>query len=464
VIFATPAIVSRCFAIYVFKYCILLRWQSLLFWFAYMVAMTLADVEVRHARNRATSNKHGLTKFNNFCATYTNKEAACLTKASKKQCLLMAAGSSERASDPARIGSGSRVTNSFIVSMFARSRYHKFKQSSDSNSLSNTCSKPGAVCDKGLLGPKSTGKDAFRIDFWAAQKMLGIKLNPCEESTWLEIAQAWDELSDERRALYDLQVNIAKAKARTSEAMAVSSEGGSGDADSNSAALAPIPLAPPMPRVNGSIRAVPFMANLVSDGPGLANSSATLTDFCTTLQNAVASAANQVHDPRPTPISESDVAESLTAARNNGLDLKKSCALFARGAQNIAGPRNESDVFPDTVRYRSHCQGMCRFSTAFAQVQLHVALLEALDLCVVRHGGTMPTIDADVMLAFDVSWPFGRAFVFALVTSPSSQSGIHQAGQVYVDLTCIAGDPLESLVANLANSMIQSFQYVTGVS
>jgi len=142
--------------------------------FSREVSMQVADVEVRHARNRRSTSACGQTSWPQLASKYVLRELACLHQARAAECRLW-------------LGRDSREDHDESVA------------------------RPGSERER--LSAQSA-LQLFRHDILKRDAGLGIKIGAANKDDWAQIKGEFQMLPADRRATYEAQAQASRVEAR----------------------------------------------------------------------------------------------------------------------------------------------------------------------------------------------------------------------------------------------------------
>jgi len=178
-------------------------WCIVLYFFAVLVSMVVVDIEWRHGRNRARSNKHGQTCLAQFTGKYVGGEASEVHNAqvarnkiarSREQGSLHAGASSSSASTK-HVASAARALDDLVRAPTAFSLWRRdaIRRDQELGRLHNPCSKSDW---------------ALRIAEWASSALDDAKSRYEQEAKLLGVRAAINR----KRMQADAKVGLAAAK------------------------------------------------------------------------------------------------------------------------------------------------------------------------------------------------------------------------------------------------------------
>ena len=395
--------------------------RQFMYWFAFMTRMTVADVEVRHARNNHTSG-YGHAQaldFSSIVAQYIIAEYATMRSSS------IATGWRARHTDASANGEASR-----------------------------------AACEKKRITDRRRGKTMLQC--YAADrpdlKHLRTAKGRMTEEYWAQLRAGMRQLTEERRAIYSEQSRIsclaAKDKMRQSRSLA--SLGASADSpqDPANAQLAlPAPAVPvcDLPKASIVDNALLTM-NMIPPSILAQHSSprATTPENCDRCLQSIQLAQGQLVQHMEAYATSDEqvivrnlVDESELRAFISKVPVKARARTFQANTRRVGRPRNSADVFPEKVVYPQCCRPVCKLDTDRYGIAHHV--LDMLAITAKRCGSPSRVPTADMLLCLEVSSaskPADPVYSFWWMLGASFQSGHHWPTQTF--WRCFPADPLRT--------------------
>ena len=387
--------------------------------------MQVADVEVRHARNRRSTSACGQTSWPQLASKYVLRELACLHQARAAECRLW-------------LGRESREDHDESVA------------------------RPGSERER--LSAQSA-LQLFRHDILKRDAGLGIKIGAANKDHWAQIKGKFQMLPADRRATYEAQAQASRVEARAarkrrslcqaaiaekevvrlSSAVAAGARPGGGHAGGGGAAA--VDAAAGAVVSMAQTPAAPLSVSVLA-GQGF---DARNTHDKDTLMEVVQARTVAVGKRGQTdilgdeyPVSQQTLDEEDLFARNNHVQNWQRYNHFKAMAQTIAGPKDEGDVFPERVPQITRCGCLCKAGAPAEQLRMHHQVVAALAQVAQRYGSPNKLTLADPLLAFKVyhGQPRGLCSVrFALLSASSLRHAHHNSTQTFTMLACVEGNP-----------------------
>lgn len=324
--------------------------KSLLFWVASTIQLSIADVEAMHSQNRALAGS-SLTdiaaKFINAESKRVQEEALKLAtpvqQDGDKPCMSQRKFSQIQVETKKRQPTGCR--GSSALELF---RYHYLDL---------------------LQGPQG-GQTT---------------VNPCSRSLWKEVKEAYSNLSDAQKELYESMSQDSKAKASQSRKQRkeqVSKE----KKASSSEHVAPASSSPTTTALvaNGGtpcgahLQALPLeqVCDMLAPETDPVQMYASLQRACCLRQEQ--DTLGQSHHP----ISEASLDAVWRSQVQAGVSGKAAFKTFQRQAESVARPDDANDVFPSRVVHEGFCGEQCRHYGDPHRIKLHCHTLHLFNFIV----------------------------------------------------------------------------------
>ena len=323
-------------------------WQEAMYWTAFTMQLSCADIESMHSQNRAMAG----SAFHSIAARYINTEAQRFSN----EALDLQQGVSKPVSDQTRAGRKVKVAANITVQ-------------------DCTGNKPNLKA----LSPF----ELFRKRYIELHQTTGF-VNPCSKEFWNDVKDQWNKLSQEEKDIYQTlseQSRVASQTARAKRRIDDTQET-SETVESTGEALVVQP--PPLHAVHTQVVPLTDLCELVSRPED--------------LQKAVCQTMNpsSVLPKSRYPLGEEALEHAWRTQRLKGVSGKESIKKFRVEAERIARP-SEDDVFPKKVVNHSCCGLQCRHFAERTRVELHAGLLQRFRDIVSFKGGVKQVVESDTL-------------------------------------------------------------------
>lgn len=392
--------------------------HRLLYWFAHMVRLTTADVEVRHARNSVSAGKTGNMDFSNVVSQYVIAEyselrrASVLSEVKRAQHELAVSGSS----------TGAAIAEDHDGHAIGLPLAKRQRQRA-AGGAENKRGKTAMQCffaDVDLSHLKESGRMTKRF--------------------WERAREAFAALPSERQEAYHAQSHISHLQAKSQRACILAS---SSNAESSTPRVAsrPMPSASLCTDVDGFGCHAPsgglVSANTISPSrlpsPAALPSSTVESASCyAKLVGDAHQCATRLQQAYMERDEEAILAELVEEGDLKNFiarqPIKKSAAEFQQSTRNI-GKCDGSSGFPSRVEYPRHCRSFCANDgeAAGAAIVIMAMLKDAAQRCL----SPSKVPGADMLLGVEASFSGHTSRTFWWMLAASFQSGHHVATQTF---------------------------------
>lgn len=366
---------------------------SFLRWFARMARLTVADVEVRHARNNVSAGATGNIDFANIVAQYILAEYSELVRAS-----VLSSAPPQRAAQ-----SSAPPPPSSDLATGSKKRRSEGERLRGMNALQ--C----FAADRGAQGLKTHG--SFTKEFWA------------------KLRSDFNGLPQERQAAYQAQAQVSTLRARDARAAAKAASFERSDTpatpSSRGAEAAPLAIEDSF---NLNLLRGTFTPQLDAESMELVESGGDcLACFaeaqnCTDLYTAYKSGDNF------------EILRNLVDTK--ALDkfigrqpVKTTASQFVADTRRV-GKASGVEPFPAEVAYSSRCAAMCSCSDPEGH-QMGLIVMKMLAACAKACSSPSLVPSAHMLLAFEARGSASRRTSFFWMLAASFQSGNHKATQTF---------------------------------
>ena len=352
--------------------------REFLYWYSYMVRTTTSDVEVRHTRNNVSSGGSGNIDFSNIVSQYVTAEWGHL----------------KRAAVMAHMGMGGHAFRRLMVS--------------DVTSGDMALAMPGgegagqAAPPAKQIKASATGRRRGRtaIQCYAAEHDLShLKVKGKVTVAYhKQLTNDFNELPEERKALYEAQATMSLVRAREQEATEVVE---------SAKALAPLAAQPAGSNAAAAIGDAPASANaalaVLPMNIVMTAGAATEDQIVAGVERAsmhISEAVELYASNDEDRITNAIVEEASFKEFIDAAPVKTIANDFQSSARRVGRPP-AGFHFPDVVEYPHRCRCFCEESETAANSKA-LMVLSMLSQCAKRCGSPSKVPSAGMLLLADV--------------------------------------------------------------
>lgn len=350
------------------------KWRRILYTLSAVADLQIADVEVRHARNRKFANAFGRTGWPQFVAAYVNREAHALHRARCGETRRAGRHTAERGQQPALQDRPPQAQQPPPLELDGALAVR---------SKADRRARPYLRAQSAL--------DLFRYDFYARNKAMGGREQVHSNNLWGRIREEFDSLPCERRRFYEtwahesvLTAKQARARkkalaAQRGEVVALHGTTQNGDS---------IALPPPDEQnpheapflVDGTlIRRARNTGFLSASSYALsAEGDFSPEELCKLLATSQKQIAHRDGDVVDAPISGETLSDHFQLMRSRGITQEALYQAFVAESQRMAGPAGGNDAFPQNVTYPTQCGVVCLQKVGEEYFNMHRQVLSNL--------------------------------------------------------------------------------------